>query len=216
MHASSRLTALLLAALLPVSAIAGPARAEPDSLSASLQEARAEVRRELANARNELRAGNLELGRNLHFVGKRAATDADLPHAEISPAGDLLVDGKAVAVTPAQRRQLQDYRGQVIEVALAGLTIGEQAAEAALESVDRGLFSLMASAMTGRLERQLEQRLLTTLEPGILELCGALPALMESQQALAAGLPEFRPYANLRADDVQACEADVRREFARL
>lgn len=74
----------------------------------------------------------------------------------------------------------------------------------------------MASAMTGRLERQLESSLRSTLEPGILQLCRNLPGLYASQQALAAAVPEFRPYASMTPEDVHNCEAEVRREFARL
>lgn len=211
------LLAALLAALLPLSALAAPVDQAGGELSSSLAQARAEVRSELAAARAELQAGNLELGESLRLVGDGTPDeDTGRPRGEITPAGEFLVDGRAVATTARQRKQLLDYRTQVIALAVAGIDIGEQAAEVALASVDRGMFSLLASAMTGRLERQLEHTLRTTLEPGIVRLCGELPALLEAQQALATSLPEFRPYATLRADEVQACESDLRREFAHL
>jgi len=209
---------LLLAALLPLAAVAAPAGGGPDAdLASELAGARAEVERELAAARAELQSGNLELGVGA-YVGPNKHKDArnDLPRGEITPAGDLLVDGKAVAIDDAQRALLLAYRRQAIDVAVAGIEVGEKAANAALDVVDRGLLGLMASAMTGRLERQLESSLRSTLEPGILQLCRNLPGLYASQQALAAAVPEFRPYASMTPEDVHNCEAEVRREFARL
>jgi hypothetical protein len=41
-----------------------------------------------------------------------------------------------------------------------------------------------------------------------------LPGLRDSQQRLAASLPQFKPYATLDADDIADCESDVRQEFA--
>jgi len=52
------------------------------------------------------------------------------------------------------------------------------------------------------------------LKPGGLQICHRLPELQASQQALAAGVPAFRPYATLEDDDVSNCEADVQRDLA--
>ena len=49
----------------------------------------------------------------------------------------------------------------------------------------------------------------------MLQICRSLPSLLDSQQRLAASLPQFRPYATLEADDVADCENEVRNEFAR-
>ena len=146
--------------------------------------------------------------------GQRRDDKAPLPRAEITPHGDFLVDGKAVAIDAGQRSELLAYRGQVIELAKAGIELGERSAELALESVDRGLFRLILAAMTGSLERNLEKTIKASIEPGIIQICQGLPALHASQQLLAQSLPQFRPYATLEADDVKDCETDVRREFA--
>lgn len=210
---------LLLAGLLPLAAQAATPNGNgiDDEISADLADARKEVRAELAAARTELETGNLELGDGLRFgkSGKHGADkDRQLPKAEITPRGDFLIEGKAVAIDGGQRKELLAYRGQVIEIAKAGIDIGEASAEAALQAVDRGIFSLMFSAMTGSLERQVEKTVKQTIEPGVLQICRSLPALMDSQQRLSASLPQFRPYATLEADDVEDCEKDIRREFA--
>lgn len=219
-HPNLRLAvmSLLLAGALPLATLAS---ASKDSsvgaeISADLTEARQEVRRELAAARRELETGNLQLNDNLRFgkSDKRRARQDTLPKAEITPKGDFLIDGKAVAIDARQRQDLLRYRAQVIEIAKAGLDIGELSAQAALEAVDRGLFSLMVGAMTGSLERRVEKTVKQTIEPGVRQICRSLPALHDSQQRLSTSLPSFRPYATLEADAAEDCEREVRQEFA--
>ena len=77
--------------------------------------------------------------------------DNDRTEAEITPQGDLLIDGRKVEVTPAQRALLLEYRGQV---------------------------------------------------------AGIAKAMHATQQALAAALPEFKPYATMTQDDVDDCSSN--------
>ena len=202
----------LLALALPLGASA--ASPEPGSLSTELAQARAEVHRELATARAKLELENLSLGQNFNFGKSRSTGKGELPKAEITPQGEFLIQGKAVPTDASQRRELLNYRSQVIGIAQAGIDIGERSAEAALAAVDRGLFSLILSAVTGTLENKIESTLKTQLEPGLRQLCERLPALLQSQQRLQTSLPAFRPYANLQPDDVSECSEQVAREFA--
>lgn len=213
------LMTMFLASLLPLAvqtANAGDTRID-NEISADLADARSEVRTELAAARRELDTGNLQLGDSLRFGTSDArASHADraLPQAEITPQGDFLIEGRPVAIDRRQRQELLLYRGEVIAIAKAGIDIGERSAQAALEAVDRGLFSLMFGAMTGSLERRIEKTVRETVEPGVRQICRSLPALRDRQQRLSATLPAFRPYATLEADDVEDCENEMRREFA--
>ena len=214
------LMTMFLASLLPLAvqtANAGDTRIDKE-ISADLADARSEVRTELAAARRELDTGNLQLGDNLRFGTSDArASHADraLPRAEITPLGDFLVEGRPVAIDRHQRQELLLYRGEVIAIAKAGIDIGERSAQIAIDAVDRGLFSLIVDALTGSLEPKLEKTIKATVEPGVLQICRSLPSLLDSQQRLAASLPQFRPYATLEADDVADCENEVRNEFAR-
>ena len=213
------LMTMFLASLLPLAvqtANAGDTRID-NEISADLADARSEVRTELAAARRELDTGNLQLGDGLRFGTSDArASHADraLPRAEITPQGDFLIEGKPVAIDRYQRQELLLYRGEVIAIAKAGIDIGERSAQAALDAVDRGLFSLMFGAITGSLERRIEKTVRETVEPGVRQICLSLPALRDRQQRLSATLPAFRPYATLEADDVEDCENEMRREFA--
>lgn len=208
-----RHAAVLLFALVPLAAHAGTIRSE---VQRDLAEARAEVRADLAQERARIENGNLSLD-GLHFGrdrGRETARRDAVPEGEITPGGDLLVEGKAVAIDAAQRRMLLDYRTQVIDLARIGIDAGERAAMLAIDATDVSLFRMFVGAMTGSLERRVKASVVREIQPAVLRICQRLPQLRDSQQALAASLPEFRPYATLGEDDVADCERDVRSELA--
>lgn len=181
-----------------------------------LAEARKEVRVEMAKAKRELQTENLSLEDSLH-IGKAKRSKTTLPRAEITPRGDFIVEGKPQAIDATQRQLLLTYRGQVIRIATQGIEMGERAATSALDAVGNGsIVSLLFSAVTGNLERRVERMVKTQIEPGVLAICGQLPAVMETQQQLASRLPKFRPYAHLNRDDVANCAKDIRNDFASL
>lgn len=206
--------AVLLIALSPLAAQAGTVKSE---VAKDLDDARQEIRTEMAQERAKLGSANLALGDGLHF-GKEDKGDAarrrNLPKGEITPRGDLLIDGKAVAIDAGQRRQLLDYRAQVIDIASTGIAAGEQAALLAIEAIDVSLFRLIVGGLTGSLERKVEATVQREIQPMVRQICRRLPQLRDSQQALAASVPEFRPYATLDRDDVESCEHDIRKDMA--
>ena len=219
MNACKPLAVALLAALLPLGAQAAGSAASDTrgEIRREMANARAEVRAEMAKARAEMGSENLSLDQGLHFGknGKRKSGNEDsLPAAQISPKGDFLVDGKAIAIDAQQRQQLLDYRGQVIELAWIGIEGGEQAAMAAIDATDVSLFRLIVGGLSGSLERRVEASVKQHVEPMVRQICRRLPQLLESQQELAANLPRFQPYATLERDDIDDCERDLRNEFA--
>jgi hypothetical protein len=205
--------AFLLLAMSPLVANAGTVH---DEVASDLADARQEVRSEMAQERARLDSENLSLD-GLHF-GKddkrETAKRKDQPKGEITPKGDLLVDGKPVAIDATQRRRLLDYRTQVIGIARTGIDAGEHAAMLALDLTDVSMFRLIVGGLTGSLERRVEASVKRDIEPAVLRICRQLPELRDSQQALAASVPEFRPYATLDDDDVDDCESDIRRDLA--
>ena len=215
MNASRTLLPLALVLLLPLAAQAGDRK--PAGTSAEIRQdmaqARREIRDDMAAARRELETENLSLDNGMSFG--RGKDDTDLPRAEITPRGDLLIEDKAVAINPAQRRQLLAYRGHVIKLGQTGIDIGERSANAALSAVaDTSLTGLIFGGLTGGLERRLERTLAREIEPAVRDLCKQLPAVRASQQQLAATVPQFRPYATLDEDDVTGCMADARKSYA--
>ena len=206
---------LLAVLILAASPLAAQATVH-DEVASDLDQARQEVRTEMAQERAKLDRENLSLD-GLHF-GKddkrESAKRKNQPKGEITPGGDLLIDGKAVAIDPGQRRQLLDYRTQVIGIAKTGIDAGEHAAMVAIDLTNVSLFRLIVGGMTGSLERRVEASVKRDIQPAVLQICRQLPELRDSQQALAASVPEFRPYATLEQDDVDDCEHDVRDELA--
>ncbi len=219
MNASKPVVIALLAALLPLGAQAGgSASSETRSeIKREMADARKEIHAEMAKARVELDSENLSLDTSLQFGknGKRKSVDKDsLPTAQITPQGDFLIDDKAVAIDARQRQQLLDYRGQVIELAKVGIDGGEKAAMAALDATDVSLFRLIVGGLSGSLERRVEATVKQHVEPLVRQICHRLPQVLESQQQLAASLPQFKPYASLERDDIDDCERELRNEFA--
>jgi len=99
-------------------------------------------------------------------------------------------------------------------VAKAGIDGGERAAMAALQATDVSLFSLIVGGMTGSLERRVEALVKQHVEPMVAQICQQLPEVLASQQALAASVPQFQPYANMDQDDIDSCDSELRRDIA--
>ena len=150
-----------------------------------------EVRKATDQARKELSENNISV------------SSKDGVKVEISPAGDLLIDGKAVAIDVAQRRLLLQYREQMVKVAEAGIEIGVQGANlgarAAGEAI-KGIFSGNTDQIAQRVNAEAKK-----LEERATQICDQLPALLATQQQLAAAIPEFKPYATMDQSDIDEC-----------
>jgi hypothetical protein len=211
--------ALVAVALLPACSrpAADQAKAEAETEGSRGYIARA-IDKEIAKARKELHEGNLVISGDHDVkvavdgwsVQTSSKADATRPRAEISPQGDLLVEGKAVAVTPAQRKLLLGYRAQVIQVADTGLEIGSKGADLAGEAIGQALGALF-SGDTKEMERRVEARA-EQLKQEARAICGQLPAMLATQQRLAASLPAFRPYATLEQADIDDCMDEVEKD----
>jgi hypothetical protein len=208
-------TALCFCLALPMAAQARPSGDDiGSSVRHDLADARKDVRVDIAKAREELVNGNIALGDNFRFGHHPGARETSLPRAEITPGGDLLIDGKAQEIDAGQRQLLLAYRAQVTGIALDGIEAGQQAAEAALDAVGDSWVGIMFNAMTGRLQARVERVVAQRIEPMVLGICRQLPSVMEAQQQLASSIPSFKPYATLEQSDVEDCENELHHEFA--
>ena len=169
------------------------------------------VDKALAEAKAKLATENISLGDgfNVNINGHKIhRSDEGLPKAEITPQGDLLIEGKAVNVTPAQRQQLLAYRGQIIGIAEAGMAIGSKGADIAGEALS-GAVGAIFGGKDG--EKDFEKRMEAQgekIKVEAVKLCAQLPGLLAGQQALAASLPEFKPYARMTQEDIDDCGKD--------
>lgn len=146
--------------------------------------------------REEMATKNLDIGEGV----------AGLPRAELSPQGDLLIDGKTIPITPAQRERLLDYRTRLAGVAEAGADVGIQGAAvatAAMKEAAKAALSGDQSSIEERMKTQTD-----AIKLAAQALCDRLPALLESQRAAAEAVPEFRPYANMDEKDITDCNVE--------
>ncbi len=170
------------------SADAGPGKNEPETLVAR------KVAQAMDEARQKLATENIDVGDD---------NDKNLPKAQISPQGDLLIGGKAVAVTDAQRALLLKHRANVIAIAESGMALGVQGADLGMKAAGEA----MKSIFTGNSE-EIEKRVKAEadkIEAEAKKLCDKLPPMLESQNALSASLPEFKPYATMDQSDIDDC-----------
>ena len=172
-----------------------------------------QVDRAMAEARKELREGNLSINGDIdiNINGKQfGKSDSRLPKAEISPQGDLLIEGKKVETSAAQRQQLLAYRNQVLGIAEAGMAIGSQGAAIAGKAVSGALGAIFSSE---RGRKDFEQRMEAEgkkIEAEAMKLCKLMPSLLAGQQALAGSLPAFKPYATMTQADIDDCGKDAK------
>lgn len=173
------------------------------------------ARNALDTARKDLVEKNISIGgtgaTGLNINGFRFGGDdtrtTGLPKAEISPAGDFLIDGKPVDIDAAQRELVLAHRANIIAIADAGITIGIQGARLGAEAA-RGAIASALSGQSADFEQRMEAEG-AKIEAEADRLCDNLPPLLASQQALAAALPAFEPYATMDATDVEDCRKDT-------
>lgn len=145
-------------------------------------------------ARKELATGNIEISRDQQIK------------AEITPEGDLLINGARIAPSAEQRALLLEYRAHIAGVAAAGIDIGLQGADLAGKAVGEALKGVLTGT-TDQIEKKIEAEA-QGIEKAALQLCKLLPAMKITQDKLAAAMPEFKPYATMDQADVDDCGKD--------
>lgn len=159
-------------------------------------------------ARKKLATENISISDDMHIQvnGHTINRPNGKTKAEITPAGDLLIEGKAVAVTPEQRGLLLQYRQHIVNIAEAGMDIGVQGADLGMKAASEaisGIFSGNSDKVEERIKPEAQK-----IEAEAQKLCNLLPPLLATQDELAASLPEFRPYAKMTHDDISDCRKD--------
>jgi len=150
----------------------------------------AKVREATDKARKEMAEGNISIG-------------SDGAKVEVTPTGDLLINSNSIPLNDSQRAITLRYRTQVIGIAEAGIDIGVQGAnlgaQAAGEAI-KGIFSGNSEQIEARINAEADK-----IKASAAKICDQLPALMATQQQLAAAVPEFKPYAKMDQSDIDDC-----------
>jgi hypothetical protein len=164
------------------------------------------VARALDEARKELREGELSLNGDYDVTvnGRRIQRKADdLPKAAITPEGDLRISGTLVPMDGQARALALDYRNSMLDVAEAGMDLGVRGADLGMKAAGDAIGSLLRGD-TEQMEKRVEAEA-AQLEEAAMQLCEQLPRLLAAQEALAAAVPEFAPYARMTAGDIDDC-----------
>jgi len=130
------------------------------------------------------------------------------PDAEITAAGDLSIGNTAVTVTPAQRELLKSYYSDALAVRDHGIATGvagANVASTALSSVAKGL----ASGNTDKIDAEVNASA-DKVEAQAANICADLERIHATQDVLSAQLEAFRPYAVVKASEVDDCARDLK------
>lgn len=125
------------------------------------------------------------------------------PDATVNAAGDLKIAGKAIATTPAQRQLLTRYFTEVQGIRSDAIATGQEGvalAGKAISEVIGGLAAGDPDRISDRVEAQAGK-----VEARATQICVRLGQIRNVQEALAADVTAFRPYATIRADQVSDC-----------
>lgn len=183
-----------------------PAGGQADSRPAPQTALGRTVAAAMEEARRELHEGNLGLNSStdIRINGKRIQRNADdLPKAEITPDGQLIVAGTPIAMDANARALAREYRAAILAVAETGMDLGVQGADLGMRAAADAIGSLLRGD-TDQMEKRVEAEA-ASLEASAMRLCDQLPGLLAAQDALAAAVPEFAPYARMETSDVDDC-----------
>lgn len=188
---------------------AGDAGSAPDPDHPARSALGGVVKRATDEARKKLATENIRIsdGLRINANGTTLHRRDARPKAEITPQGTLLIDGRAVAATPAQTALLLDYRSRIIAIAETGMDIGVQGADLAARAMGAAVKGIFSGKSGADIERSIETEA-EGIQRAATQLCDRLPALLSSQRRLAAALPEFAPYATMDESDIDDCMED--------
>ncbi len=128
------------------------------------------------------------------------------PKVEISPTGELLIDGASVPLDDSQRALVMQYRKQMLGVAEAGIEVGVQGANLGVRAAGealKGIFNGDGDKVEARINAEAEK-----VKASAKLICDQLPPLMATQQKLAEAVPQFKPYATMDQSDIDDCLKD--------
>lgn len=123
--------------------------------------------------------------------------------ARITAAGDLDIDGKPIAVAPANRPLLTAYHADALALRNSAVALGKAGAGLglnALGTVAKGLASGNPDSIDKRLQPETDK--VNALGQ---EMCTHLAALYAAQGQLVAEIPAFKPYATIEPHEVSGC-----------
>lgn len=208
---------LPLAACSPPAAPAGTGTGTGSTATSSSAPAEAsssyiaqQVHKGIDKAKQQLLTQNVDInGTGIDINGHDVMKgNRNLPKAQITPQGELLIAGKPVAATPAQHTLLLDYRQQIIGLAEAGMDIGDAGASVGIAAAKQAILGAFDGKSHAQIEASIKPET-DRIKAAALALCKRLPGMLAAQQQLGAAMPAFKPYATMTQKDVDDCGKDA-------
>lgn len=132
---------------------------------------------------------------------------SDAPNATISADGELRIDGKAVATTPAQQALLQRYASSAMAVREHGIATGKAGAAVAGAAI-QGIAASIASGDSDQIDKHVDAKA-KQVDTEANKICVDIANIKNAQDALATDLPAFNPYAGIiPANERTDCKDD--------
>lgn len=142
---------------------------------------------------------------HIRFSGDDVIITADdASEARISPAGDLRIAGKTVAVSADQRRLLVQYSAGAHGIASQGAKVGSEGAKMAVTVLD----DVFSGIFDGDVKETVEARVkahTAGLKSAVRTLCDDMRSLQSVQDRLVGSLSNFRPYAVITDQYIGHC-----------
>lgn len=123
--------------------------------------------------------------------------------AIVQSDGTLVIDGKVVTTTTAQRELLAHFHAQALKLRSDGVAVGRagiKTAGKAIGGVIAGLAKRDPNTIDDKVNAQARE-----VEARAAELCNTLRDLRSTQDAIAAQLPAFQPYATIGKGETDHC-----------
>lgn len=121
------------------------------------------------------------------------------PDAVISADGELSIDGKAVATTPAQQALLKRYVSSAVAVREHGIATGKAGAAVAGAAV-QGVVASIASGDSNQIDKHVDAKA-KQVDEAANKICLDIVQIKQAQDELATRLPAFKPYAGIISGD---------------
>lgn len=126
------------------------------------------------------------------------------PDAVISASGDLTIAGKAISLSGPQKELAVRYFAGASAVRDDGLATGMAGAATAVTALS-SVVSGLANGEPDKIGPEIDAKA-AKIEQHVEKLCRDLHDLATTQDALAASLPDFKPYALIMEKDVNSCQ----------
>ncbi len=132
---------------------------------------------------------------------------AGRPVARVDSRGGFTIGGRPVAATPLQREELASYNRAayaMVDSSVAVGTAGVAMAGSVIGTVFRHLLTGNSQDLQSKTDAETR-----VLRRKVVALCRQLTEMDQYQNAVAATMPAFRPYAVLKSDAVNHCQGEA-------